>query len=148
MCNLILGAGITGLSAGLASGLPVFEAVNSPGGICSSYYIRPGEKKRYMHAPVDGEAYHFEIGGGHWIFGGDPMVLRFIEAITPVKHYKRRSSVYFRDQNLYVPYPLQNHLRFLPPDIVEKSLTEMTRPKTSFNTMKEWDETVFWSNTL
>ena len=37
---VVLGAGMTGLGAGL-SGLPVFEAAEDPGGICSSYYMRP-----------------------------------------------------------------------------------------------------------
>jgi len=34
---------MTGLAAGIASGLPVYEAGERPGGICSSYYVRPGE---------------------------------------------------------------------------------------------------------
>jgi hypothetical protein len=34
---LILGAGMTGLAAGMASGLPVLEAAAHPGGICCSY---------------------------------------------------------------------------------------------------------------
>ncbi len=70
--TLILGAGVTGLAAGYASGLPVYEAASAPGGICSSYYVRPGSTQRLSQAPADGEAYRFEIGGGHWIFGGDP----------------------------------------------------------------------------
>ena len=44
--RIILGAGVTGLSAGVVSGLAVFEAEAFPGGLCSSYYIRPGSKKR------------------------------------------------------------------------------------------------------
>jgi len=91
--TLILGAGMTGLAAGLATGAPVFEAAAAPGGICSSYYVRPGEQEMLHHSPADDEAYHFEIGGGHWIFGGDSTVLRFIEDLTPVRRYKRRSSV-------------------------------------------------------
>jgi len=41
---MILGAGMTGLAAGRASGFPVYEAEETPGGICSSYYVRPGER--------------------------------------------------------------------------------------------------------
>ena len=65
--NLILGGGITGLSAGLVSGLPVYESETVPGGICSSYYLTPGGSDRLFDSPEDGEAYRFEIGGGHWI---------------------------------------------------------------------------------
>ena len=100
MSNYILGGGITGLAAGIASGLPVFEAAPAPGGICSSYYIYPDSKERLANAPKDDEVYRFEIGGGHWIFGGDSTILQFIEHLTPVKSYARKSSVYFQEQNL------------------------------------------------
>ena len=145
MSNLILGAGMTGLAAGLSSGLPIFEAVDTPGGICSSYYVRPGEKEHLMQIPDDEEVYHFEIGGGHWIFGGDPTIINFINKLTPVKKYARKSSVYFREQNLYAPYPLQNNLRFLPSAIATKALTEMASPPSPFNTMEEWLKESFGS---
>jgi protoporphyrinogen oxidase len=134
----ILGAGITGLAAGLASGLPVYEAALTPGGICSSYYVRPKSQECLPVAPADDEAYHFELGGGHWIFGGDPAVLRFIRSLTPVKSYQRRSTVFFARQNLYVPYPLQNHLGHLGPEVAVRALNEMlTTPKGSPKTMAD-----------
>lgn len=136
--TFILGAGITGLAAGLVSGLPIYEAALTPGGICSSYYIRPRSRERLSAAPPDGEAYHFELGGGHWIFGGDPTVLHFIRSLTPVKSYQRRSAVFFARQNLYVPYPLQNHLGQLGTDIAARALNEMlTAPKASPTTMAD-----------
>ena len=136
---MILGGGMTGLAAGWASGLPVYEAEDAPGGICSSYYIRPGSQERFHQAPDDGEAYRFEIGGGHWIFGGDPAVLRFIRQLAPAKSYQRRSSVFFPEQGLYVPFPLQNHLGYLGKETRTKALVEMlATPKGSFRTMEEW----------
>src|SRR5690606_14021821 len=42
----ILGGGVTGLAAGITAGLPVLEAAAQPGGICSSYYVRPGSETR------------------------------------------------------------------------------------------------------
>lgn len=138
MTPFILGAGITGLAAGLASGLPVYEAAPTPGGICSSYYIRPKSQERLPLAPTNDEAYHFELGGGHWIFGGDPTVLRFIRSLTPVKSYQRRSAVFFAKQNLYVPYPLQNHLGYLGSEIAVRALNEMlTAPKGNPKTMAD-----------
>lgn len=62
---LVLGAGMTGLAAGFASSWPVFEAEASAGGICSSYYVRAHDVCRLGVTPEDGEAYRFEIGGGH-----------------------------------------------------------------------------------
>src|SRR5579872_4039216 len=134
----ILGGGMTGLAAGMASGWPVFEACETPGGICSSYYVTPkGQKKET--SPEDGEAYRFEIGGGHWIFGGDPAIIRLIRSITPVKEYSRSSAVFFPADNAFVPYPLQNNLSYLPEDIRLKALTEMlTSPKGQPRTMSDW----------
>jgi protoporphyrinogen oxidase len=141
--SFILGGGITGLSAGMSSGLPVFEAATDPGGICSSYYVRPGDTVRLTQAPSDEEAYRFEIGGGHWIFGGDPTVLRFVQSLVPVKTYNRSSSVYFANQDLYTPYPLQNHLRYLEPSIVVKALKELAEPCGQGETMAAWLESSF-----
>ena len=137
---LILGAGMTGLAAGYASGLPVYEAAEWPGGICSSYYVRPGSMERLHTAPKDGEAYRFEIGGGHWIFGGDPLVLHFIRKLTPVKTYTRRSAVYFPDRDLFVPYPIQNHLRYLGQKVAAQVLEEIANGRASgeVETMADW----------
>ena len=146
---LILGAGMTGLAAGVASGLLVFEAEEWPGGICSSYYVRPGSKERLHILPEDGEAYRFEIGGGHWIFGGDPLVLRFIRRLTPVKSYVRRSAVYFPDKELFVPYPLQNHLRYLGQKVAAQVLQELVNgvqhQVAKVTTMADWLKVSFGS---
>ena len=142
----ILGAGMTGLSAGWISGLPVYEAQNVPGGICSSYYLYPGEKHRLYVSPEDGEAYRFEIGGGHWIFGGDPAVLKFIRSLAPVKFYSRNSAVYFSKKGLYVPYPIQNHLRYLGKEIAAKVVGEIVVNSSKSGkprTMADWLEQNF-----
>lgn len=142
----ILGAGMTGLAAGCASGLPVYEAADWPGGICSSYYVRPGFTERLHAAPEDGEVYRFEIGGGHWIFGGDPLVLRFIRSLVPIKTYIRKSAVYFPDKDLFVPYPIQNHLRYLGPEVAAQALNEMVeaaKTEQPVTTMADWLKACF-----
>ena len=125
MQAIILGAGVTGLAAGSVSGRSVYEASNVPGGICTSYYVSPDGSKRYAHAPDDGEAYRFELGGGHWIFGGNPEVLDILQRLAPLRRYTRRSSVFFAAERTFVPYPLQNHLRSLAAGAREKALREM-----------------------
>jgi len=112
----------------MVSGFPVYEAEPAPGGICRSYYVRPGEDERLNRAPEDQSAYRFEIGGGHWIFGGDPSVLRFLHSVTPVKSHLRRSAIYFPSEELLVPYPLQNHLNRLGKDLAAKALQEIVNP--------------------
>ncbi len=98
----------------MASGAPVYEAAPGPGGICSSYYVRPGETRRLDRRPADGGAYRFEIGGGHWIFGGDPAVLDLIEELAPTGRHQRRASARFADGTT-VPYPVQDHAHRVPP---------------------------------
>lgn len=122
--TVILGAGMTGLAAGIASGAPVFEARDVPGGICSSYYVSARTGVR-ANRPVDEASYRFEVGGGHWIFGGDPLVLRFVSSLTPLRSYQRKSSVYLPDRGQLVPYPIQNNLRYLRPAESHAALREM-----------------------
>jgi protoporphyrinogen oxidase len=105
--------------------------------------MRPGSKERLHEQPSDGEAYHFEVGGGHWIFGGDPAILQFIRHIVGLESYARKSSVHFADRDLYVPYPLQNHLRYLGEGLSSQALTEMARTPNSYRTMKEWMQEYF-----
>jgi protoporphyrinogen oxidase len=136
--QIILGGGVTGLAAGVAGAGPVFEATPHPGGICSSYYVRPGSSERLHTAPRDGEAYRFEIGGGHWIFGGDPAVLQFIKSLTPTQSYSRKSSVFLPNEKLYTPFPIQNHLRVLGPERAQRAINEMTSPSGEEATMKDW----------
>ncbi len=142
--TIIIGGGVTGLAAGYVSDLPLYEAKEVPGGICSSYYLKAGESTPRFKCPSDDEAYRFEIGGGHWIFGGDPTVLHFIKSLTPVKSYNRSSAVYFPDENLYVPYPIQNNLAYLGKDIASKAISEISNaPKRVPVTMEEWLEINF-----
>jgi protoporphyrinogen oxidase len=134
---VVLGAGMTGLAAARASGGMAYEAEAAPGGICSSYHLAPGEPSRrggHDRAP----AYRFEIGGGHWIFGGDPATLALIESLAPARRYTRRSSVYFPDEKLFVPYPLQNHLRYLGSEVATRALAEMRAGGAGAVTMREW----------
>lgn len=136
--QMILGAGVSGLAAGLASGWPVYEQASCPGGICCSYYRTAGETRRLAAPPAHDQAYRFELGGGHWIFGGDPAVLQLLSSLCPLRTYQRCSSVLFPTERVYVPYPLQNHLRCLGPRMAAQALTEITKPAAAFRTMKEW----------
>jgi protoporphyrinogen oxidase len=123
----ILGAGVTGLAAASMLGGPVFEQADGPGGICRSYYIRPGDRRELDATPPDGEAYRFEIGGGHWIFGGDPVGLEFISGIAPLRSYERRAVVHLGKLGLTVPYPLQAHVEDMGADWVG-AVSEMGSP--------------------
>jgi len=68
-------------------------------------------------------------------------VLRFIRSLTPVKSYTRESAVYLPDQELFVPYPIQNHLRYLGPRMAGQVVNEMVeaaKSKRPVTTMADW----------
>lgn len=142
--DCILGAGVTGLAAAATSGLAAYEGEAQPGGTCASYYVRPGDSGRLAALPEDGEAYRFEIGGGHWIFGGSPLIRRFLRRTVAMKCYQRRAGVYFPERKLSVPYPLQNHLGFLGHDLAAQVLQEiLNAPQGRPSTMAGWLEQCF-----
>ncbi|MBE0657034.1 MAG: NAD(P)-binding protein [Bryobacteraceae bacterium] len=116
----IIGAGMTGLAASYASGVTALESEMRPGGICRSYLV-----------PSPAGDYRFEVGGGHWVFGGDPVMNRFLNRFDEWKPYRRRSSVYFPESGLTVPYPVQNHLSAFGPEIAAKCVAEMRRERKS-----------------
>jgi protoporphyrinogen oxidase len=144
---VILGGGVTGFADGIASGSPVFEALDAPGGICSSSYMRPGQTLRLRRAPKDGEAYRFEIGGGRWISGGEPSVLNFLNRLVPMKRCTRRFSIHSRRLRRTIPYPLQNHLRYLNSRTAGIALRQMEHAAvgSAADTMSGWLEKNFGS---
>ncbi len=111
MQTIVLGAGMTGIAAGRASDSVVYESCDRPGGLCASYYVPPG--------------YRFELGGGHWIFGGDRSISQLLRDATPMKAYRRRAALYFAKQQRYVPYPLQSNLAHLEPEVAQQAAAEM-----------------------
>jgi len=129
---------MTGLAVGITSGFRVLERLDHPGGICASY---------------ERDGYHFELGGGHWIFGGDPVVTRLLAGASELRSYRRRSAVLFlggrectrglRDR--MVPYPIQDNLFALPKEIREAALAEILNGagKHPAETMAAWLEQQF-----
>jgi len=136
---IIMGGGMTGLAAGIVSGATIYEAAQRPGGICSSYYVVPGTEDRLPPPPDDHEAYRFELGGGHWIFGATSAIRHFLQAHLPTEQYSRISGIWFPTERRHVPYPLQHHLRHLEPSIAENVLREMLHRKNkAVHTMEDW----------
>jgi protoporphyrinogen oxidase len=139
----ILGGGVTGLAAGMASGFTILEAAETAGGICGSYYLRPGEATRLPKPPPDGEAYRFERGGGHWIFGGDSVVLPLLNGFSPLTMHRRKATAYFPERNLHVDYPVQHHAEQLGSGEVQRIQAETTAPAREAGTLRDWLEASF-----
>jgi len=143
--KLILGGGVTGLAAGIASGATVLEAGDRPGGICSSYYVRRNVPGRLDSPGEDGDAYRFEHGGGHWIFGGHSDVVAIVQALAPCDSIERVSSVFFPGEKRYVGFPLQHHLHQLAPEIAARAVDEVmsATARREASTMAQWLEEQF-----
>src|ERR1051325_2557114 len=141
MKGLIMGAGITGLAAAKSTGFTVYEARDEAGGICTSYYLSPRQSARQGRPPDDQEAYRFELGGGHWIFGQDAEFLDWLNQNTPYRTYSRKASVYLNPLDVFVPYPIQNHLSFLGQELAQKAyqqILDCQKNGSSVKTMKDW----------
>ncbi|MEW5800155.1 MAG: FAD-dependent oxidoreductase [Bacteroidota bacterium] len=143
--TIILGAGVTGLACGAATGYTIFEKNRYPGGICSSYYMTASGEERSAQRRTDEEDYRFEYGGGHWIFGSNAEAMKFLSAFDTFKTYNRKSSVYIRSLDASIPFPIQNNLRYLPFGLSQKILTEILQEhdSTDAGTMHEWCELHF-----
>ncbi len=140
--SIILGGGISGICGGYRNNIEIYEKQDFPGGICASYYVTLDGKKSKNRE--NEETYRFELGGGHWIFGASKEILEFIDSLSKVKTYYRKSAVYFPDLDLYVPYPIQNHLFYLPDEIKNKAVKEIfSYDEKKVNTLQEWLEVNF-----
>lgn len=121
----VIGAGVTGLAIGSVSGVPIFEQSDGPGGICRSYYLVPGAEDPLDHAPPGQEAYRFEVGGGHWIFGGDPVTISWLEGQVDFRVHERRAVVRLGSLGLTVPYPLQAHAEAIGAELAQAVKSEI-----------------------
>jgi len=139
MTTVILGAGITGLAAGYHTGFPVFEARGFSGGLCATYYRKPRHTGRYYELPDGGDAYRFETGGGHWIFGADEEILKFLRTLVMLGRYQKQTAVHFCRYGLSIPCPIQHHLNFFDEQAKTAILKQMKSGASGTGTtMKEW----------
>jgi len=124
---VIIGGGISGLFCGLLTGAPIYEQNNYPGGLLASYCLNlhSGEKSHCRNKEED--AAFFEICGGHWLWGVDrnETIYRTLTRFSDFRRYLRRSSVYLSDYDLFIPYPLQYHIKYLPRDLRDKALEDI-----------------------
>ena len=95
--TIILGAGLSGLSAAFHSGFPVYEANRRPGGTAGSIY-------------KDGFVFDFGI---HVLHSKDPQFLEFIRKLNvKLVSCQRRAWIY--SYGTYTRYPFQVNTSHLP----------------------------------
>ncbi len=136
---LIIGAGPTGLGAARrlhelgVSNWRVLEAAVEPGGLATSF--------------VDHHGFTWDIGGhvqfSHYDYF-DTAMIEFLGADGWL-HHQRESWVWMRDR--FIPYPIQNNIRRLPPEDLNaclQGLVEITRsPRPKPENFGEWIDATF-----
>ncbi|WP_321532010.1 FAD-dependent oxidoreductase [uncultured Desulfuromonas sp.] len=137
MKNLILGAGPTGLGAayrlkcGKCHDFDVFERNPYVGGLSASF--------------VDGAGFTWDVGG-HVLFSHFETFDRAVDQALAGKFFEHMRECWVRMQNVWVPYPFQNNVRYLPEEALERCLDGLKNlqgePGKTAN-FKEWMAAVF-----
>ena len=120
---------MSGLGAAMASKLPIYEATNRPGGVCYSYYVDEGGTRRDPRVDNASRCFRFEPAGGHWLFGVSQASLRRLEKFCTFNKYERLAAVHFWQTGQSVPYPIQDNLRYLDPELRNRILAEICARK-------------------
>ena len=131
---LIIGAGPTGLGAGLRlkelgeNDFVIVEACDGPGGLARSF--------------TDDQGFTWDIGGhiqfSHYQYY-DEVMLRSLPPDGWL-HHQRESWAWMKDR--FVPYPVQNNIRYLPKeslwDCLEGLIEGYRKPGTTPQNFREW----------
>jgi protoporphyrinogen oxidase len=140
--TIILGAGMTGLGAASSSGLPVYEAAARPGGVCHSYYVSENRERLDPRVEDASECFRVEPAGGHWLFGASQVSLERLARFCRFRKHTRKAGAFFAREGLLVPYPVQENLRYLPPEQRRRILAEIDASAASAGagapSFKEW----------
>jgi protoporphyrinogen oxidase len=110
--NVIIGAGISGLSAGhiLKGECLLLEKTDRPGGLSGQYQAG---------------GFAFDHGGHYFHFQNKAAIKEYVEKFQAFRVYQRNSKVFLLER--FIPYSLQYHLAYLPSSWREIILREMSR---------------------
>ena len=136
---LIIGAGPTGIGAAYRlkklgfENFQVIEAGSAAGGLASSHVDQHGftwdigGHVQFSHYDYFDKAMNEALGADGWL------------------HHERESWVWMADR--FVPYPFQNNLRYLPPEMMARAISGLSRrpPRTPSPTQDfgSWVEQTF-----
>ena len=111
--NIIIGAGISGLSAGhvLKDDYLLLEKTDRPGGLSGQYQTN---------------GFAFDYSGHYFHFQNKAALKEYVESFHPFKVFQRNSKIFML--NRLIPYSLQYHLAYLPSRLREIILREIFHP--------------------
>jgi UDP-galactopyranose mutase len=130
---LILGAGPTGLGAGwrLAqrghANWAIRERNAYPGGLSASF--------------LDAQGFTWDIGG-HVVFSHYPEFDRFFDEMTGGDVFRHERRSYIRLAGAWIPYPFQNNIHRLPPNLRQECLDGLEQVAGANRTPQ-----IFWRGT-
>lgn len=127
---VIIGAGISGLSLGyfLKQNCVILEKESRPGGLCRS---------------VHSGGYTFDYSG-HFLHFRDESVKQLAHALLSDKLEKIKRNAWIYTNSVYVPFPFQSNLSYLPEKIREKCLKGfLNRPECDTRSFYGWSVATF-----
>ena len=109
--NIIIGAGISGLSAGhiLDGEYLILEKTGGPGGLSGQYQAN---------------GFAFDYGGHYFHFQNKAAVKEYVETFHAFKVYQRNSKIFMLKR--FIPFSLQYHLAYLPSRLRQIILREIS----------------------
>ena len=109
--NIIIGAGISGLSAGhiLAGKYRILEKTNCLGGLSGQYRVN---------------GFAFDFGGHYFHFQNKAAIKELLEKFAVFKTHQRNSKIFMLQR--FIPFSLQYHLAYLPVRLRKTVLQEIT----------------------
>jgi protoporphyrinogen oxidase len=113
--NIVIGAGISGLSAGqaLSGEFVILEKTSMAGGLSGQY--RAG-------------GFTFDHGGHYFHFQGKPGIKEHVGRYHDFQEYRRDSKIFL--QQRFIPFSLQYHLAYLPARLRDPILAEILGGRT------------------
>ncbi len=108
--NIVIGGGISGLSAGhaLNGELLVLEKSAVAGGLSGQYQAG---------------GFAFDYGGHYFHFQDKPDIKKYLEKFHAFRSYRRDSKIFLFER--FIPYSLQYHLAYLPSRLRHSILAEI-----------------------
>jgi len=131
---IIIGAGLTGLGSAYRlqevgySSWEIFERNSHIGGLAASFR--------------DGKGFTWDIGG-HVLFSHYDYVDRLVDQLLGDEYLLHQRDAWIWLLNCWIPYPFQNHIRYLPKDEVLECLLGLIKAQGKNEDPKNFQEWIF-----
>jgi len=123
---IVIGGGISGLTAALILRAKVVEGKEYPGGLLASFNVDiMSNKKEFAYIREETKAFFDRSGHWAWALEYSGYAKDILMKYATFNRFERKSNVYLIDLDVIIPYPIQSNISYLPKelrDIVEEEL--------------------------